>query len=89
MSEALQAMSLTCVGLGLLSAAAVLVRGHGGRGAVGVLLDFLLAAGLLRLADDAGWQQLVTAAVIVAVRRLLSAGLAAAARERLPSARHG
>lgn len=76
MSTALQVMSVTCTAFGIVSAAAVLVRGHGVHGSVKVLLDFLLAAGLLRLADDPRWQQLATAAALVVVRRLLSAGLA-------------
>lgn len=89
MSPALQAMSVACAAFGLLGAAAVLTRGLGLRGAVGVLLDFLLAAGLLRLADDPQWGQVATAAVIVLVRRLLSVGLAEAADERLLPRRRG
>ena len=53
--------------------------------ALTVFLDFLLAAGLLRLADDPTWRQLATAAVVVALRRLLGVGLRsghAAARAR-------
>ena len=47
--------------------------------AVGVLLDMLLAAGLLRLAGSPGWPQLATAASLVVLRKLLTAALHAAA----------
>lgn len=50
--------------------------------AIAVFLDLLLAAGLLRLAGDPGWQALATAASIVAIRRLVGAGLRRARRTR-------
>ena len=75
MSTVLQSAAALCTVLGVLSAAAVLARSRDLRLGVRVLLEFLLAAGLLRLADDPGWRQLVTAALTVAVRRLLSYGL--------------
>ncbi len=50
--------------------------------ALGVLLDLLLAAGLLRLAGDPDWPIIGTAAVIVALRRLLGAALRAGGRVR-------
>jgi uncharacterized membrane protein len=43
--------------------------------ALGVLLDLLLAAGLLRLAAEPTWSSLATAAAVVALRRLIGAGL--------------
>jgi hypothetical protein len=43
--------------------------------ALGVLLDLLLAAGLLRLAGDPGWPAITTAAVVVLLRRLIGTGL--------------
>lgn len=49
--------------------------------AVGVLLDLLLAAGLLRLVGDPGWQAILTAAGILALRRLVGAGLRMDARK--------
>jgi ribose/xylose/arabinose/galactoside ABC-type transport system permease subunit len=48
--------------------------------ALAVLLDLLLAAGLLRLAGNPGWQAIVTAAAIVVLRRLLAFGLRAGRR---------
>ncbi|OMQ14318.1 hypothetical protein A7K94_0217495 [Modestobacter sp. VKM Ac-2676] len=43
--------------------------------ALGVLLDLLLAAGLLRLAGEPDWQGIATTAAIVLLRHLASAGL--------------
>lgn len=48
--------------------------------ALGVLLDLLLAAGLLRLAGAPSWGAVATAAAIVGLRRLIGAGLHAGAR---------
>jgi hypothetical protein len=42
---------------------------------VGLLLDFLLAAGLLRLLLADTWSAIGSVAVVVALRRLLSGGL--------------
>jgi uncharacterized membrane protein len=62
--------------LGLLSAATVFARIRQVRPALAVLLDFLLAAGLLRLSRDATWAALATAALVVAIRKLvMTAGL--------------
>ncbi len=46
------------------------------RTGLGVLLDLLLAAGLLRLAAQPTWTGIATAAAIVAVRKLVGFGLA-------------
>ena len=75
MSALLQAGAGVCAVLGVLSAVAVLARSRDLRLAVRVLLEFLLAAGLLRLVDEPSWRQLLTAALTVVVRRLLSYGL--------------
>ena len=75
MSGALRDAALLCTALGIVSAAAVLARSRDLRLGIGVLLEFLLAAGLLRLSADPTWAALLTAAVVVCLRRLLSAGL--------------
>ena len=72
MSDVLQAGALLCTVLGLLAAAAVVARAHDLRLGVTVLLEFLLAAGLLRLSDDPSWRELLVAAAVVAVRRLVA-----------------
>ena len=45
--------------------------------ALSVFLDLLLAAGLLRLAGDPGWESIATAASIVVLRRVIGFGLRA------------
>jgi hypothetical protein len=55
--------------------ALVLVRTRRPAAALPVLLDLLLAAGLLRLAGDPDWRTIATAAAIVALRRLIGIGL--------------
>ncbi len=52
--------------------------------ALGVFLDMLLAAGLLRLAAEPTWASLGTAAAIVLLRRLAGAGLRAGGRALSP-----
>ena len=71
MSAALQTGALVCTALGLVGATAVLLRSRRLQPALGVLLDLLLAAALLRLADDPDWREIVTAAAVVAVRQLV------------------
>lgn len=75
MSELVQTLALLCTVLGVASAAAVGLRTLDVRLAIAVLLDFLLAAGLLRLGDDPTPRALLTAAVTVGLRMLLTFGL--------------
>lgn len=83
MSTLLQSAALLTTVLGLLSGALVLARRHDVRSALAVLLEFLLAAGLLRLSDHPTYRSLATAAVIIVVRKLVTIGLrrGAAARQ--------
>ncbi|MCZ2860494.1 DUF1622 domain-containing protein [Blastococcus sp. VKM Ac-2987] len=48
--------------------------------ALGILLDLLVAAGLLRLAGDPSWQAIATTAVVIALRHLVGYGLRTGAR---------
>ena len=73
-------LALALTGAGLVAAAVVLVAARHPLLAVKVLLDFLLAAGLLRLTGDPEWATIATAAGIVAVRRLVGFGLRAGRR---------
>lgn len=59
---------------GLVAGAVVAVREHPLEG-LRTLLDFLLGAGLLRLAGDPGWSGLAGAAAIVAIRQLVGRSL--------------
>jgi hypothetical protein len=61
----------------LVAGAVALATTRRPRVALPVLLDLLLAAGLLRLTGDPDWPALATAASIVAVRQLLRIGLRA------------
>ena len=63
--------ALLCAVLGLVSAGVVLARTRHLRQALPVLLEFLLAAGLLRLGHDTSWRALATAAAVVALRTLV------------------
>ena len=74
MSTALQGAALLVAVLAVLSASTVLLRTRAPAPALGLLLDLLLAAGLLRLADDPDWSQVATAAALVAARGLLAGG---------------
>jgi hypothetical protein len=79
MSSALEAV---CGEAALVISAAALVAGvlalvvtrRPGVG-LSVLLDFLLAAGLLRLVGEPTWRSIASAAALVALRRLLGVGL--------------
>ena len=70
-------LALAVTAAGLLAAGATLRSTRRPQFALKVLLDFLLAAGLLRLTGQPGWPALVIAAAIVAVRRLIGVGLRA------------
>ena len=72
-------LALAVVAAGLLAAGVVLVAGQRPLPALAVLLDFLVAAGLLRLTGSPGWPELLTAAAVVLLRRLLGSGLRASA----------
>ncbi|MFE7936307.1 hypothetical protein ACFU46_02880 [Streptomyces griseoincarnatus] len=80
MSEWLNATAVLITAFGLLSAVVAyrMVRDVGS--ALAVLLDFLVAAGLVRLAGGLSWDGILLAAAVVAVRKLISAGLATARR---------
>ena len=74
MQAIVQGAALLLTVLGLLSAGLVLARSRDVRQALAVLLEFLLAAGLLRLVHGATYQGLATTALIVVVRKLVSFG---------------
>ena len=70
------ALALTAAGL--VAAAAVLAATRRPEFVLKVLLDFFLAAGLLRLTGSPGWPTLLTtAAAVVLLRRLVGFGLRA------------
>ncbi|MFI7070732.1 hypothetical protein [Micromonospora sediminicola] len=75
MSALIGYAALACVAGGLLAGSVVLAVARDGRLALRVALDLWLAAGLLRLALPPSWDQLLSAAAIVAVRQLVGLGL--------------
>jgi hypothetical protein len=62
------------VAAGLVCALAVLLAGGGPRTAMAVLLDFLLAAGLLRLSMAQTWTAIAVAALTGVIRKVAVAG---------------
>lgn len=76
LDDVLRSAALAVTVLGLLSAGAVLARAREVRLPIGVLLDFLLAAGLLRLAVAPTSRALASAALIVVIRKVVTFGLA-------------
>ncbi|MEV8631213.1 hypothetical protein AB0395_06100 [Streptosporangium sp. NPDC051023] len=74
MAELLQAAVVPVIAMGLVAALAVLVFGGGSGIAVAVLLDFLLAAGLLRLSQAQTWTAIAVAALTLVIRRVVAAG---------------
>jgi predicted NAD/FAD-binding protein len=69
--------ALVTTAFGLVAAAVVLAAARRPMPALAVLLDFLTAAGLLRLAGEPSWDTIAAAAAVIAVRRLVTTGLRA------------
>jgi hypothetical protein len=78
--------ALLTIAAAILAGALVLVRTRSLREALPVLLDLLTAAGLLRLAGSPSWSALAVTAIVIALRRLLTAGIRTAAASRPPGA---
>ncbi|GAA4733472.1 hypothetical protein GCM10023328_11160 [Modestobacter marinus] len=87
MSAVLQTAALLVTALGLVAGLVTLLRLRDVRLALGVLLDFLVGAGLLRLADDVTVLGLVTVVLVIAVRKLVMRALQA--DQRVPAAAGG
>jgi uncharacterized membrane protein len=76
LSAVYQTAALACTVLGVVSAAAVLLRTHNAPLTLSVLLDFLLAAALLRLSAGPTTATLTTVAVLVLLRAVITTRLA-------------
>ncbi|WP_409333206.1 hypothetical protein [Trujillonella humicola] len=70
-----QAAALVVTAAALLAGALALAVTRDAAPALAVLLDLLLAAGLLRLTGAPGWGALATAAAVLALRHLIGYGL--------------
>ncbi len=69
------ALALLVTATALAAGLVALVATRRPAAALPVLLDLLVAAGLLRLVGEPSWQALATAAAILVVRRLIGFGL--------------
>ncbi len=83
MTEVVSLTSWVIVGLAVAVGAVAFAATHDVRSSLALLLDLLLAGGLLRLSADSSWSVLGTAAAIVAVRKLVIVYLPVA-RESTP-----
>ncbi|MEU1513855.1 DUF1622 domain-containing protein [Streptomyces sp. NPDC005811] len=70
-------LALLITAMGLVAAVLTVVRLHRVQPAVALLSDFLLGAGLIRLAGHPTWASLAVAAATAAVRILLNMSLRA------------
>ena len=81
------AVALGVIVLGLVSSAVVAAAGSVPRLGLRVLLDFLLAAGLIRLAGPQSWSSLGAVVALIVVRQIASRGLSVAPAPRRTPAR--
>jgi hypothetical protein len=82
LSALVAALVPVVVAAGLALSALTLLSTRRLSAALPVLLDLLLAAGLLRLSATASWQAIASAAAIVVIRKLATLGITAARRAR-------
>lgn len=89
LDDLIRGAALLVTAAGIVVSAGALVATRSYSPALPILLDFLMAAGLLRLASSAQWHVIVAAAGIVAVRKvtMIGIGTAARAQRRHPSSR--
>ena len=70
-----RAVSLAVAAAGIFAGMVVALRTRSLREGIRVALDLWTAAGLLKLAADASWAAIAIAAIVVALRHLISANL--------------
>lgn len=73
-------MIVTAIAVGIVVASIPLalvawLRTRSLRSPLGLTLDLWVAAGLLRLSQEASWQRIAAAAIVIAVRKLVVHGL--------------
>ena len=87
MTTLVQQAALVLTAVGLLLGGATSVATRQPLAGLPLLLEFLLAAGLLRLAVLNTWAAIATVAAIVVVRKVSTLGIRVAVRARAGSAR--
>jgi hypothetical protein len=83
MTAIAQEAALLVTAAGIVAAVLALVKTRQISLSLAVLLDFLTAAGLLRLVGPTSWQQLATVTLTITVRQLAGRGLRANQGARL------
>lgn len=78
--EVIRTAAVLVVVMGLVAALAALLRGGGPGAAMAVLLDFLVAAGLLRLSLAQTWTAIAVATLTIVIRKVVVAGFALSGR---------
>ncbi|NYH92743.1 hypothetical protein [Actinopolymorpha rutila] len=73
-AEIIRGAVIVVVALGLAAASVVLVRGAGIATVLAVLLEFLVAAGLLRLSLAHTWAAILVAVATIVIRKIVVAG---------------
>jgi hypothetical protein len=72
----IEAAALLVVAVGVVSFLTAYAATRTIRSALPLLLDFLMAAGLIRLAGDLSWSGIVLTVAIIAVRKVAAFGVA-------------
>jgi hypothetical protein len=83
-TAAIGAAAPATIAASILAGALVLLRTRSLRQALPVLLDLLTAAGLLRIAAEPTWSGLAVTAIVIVLRRLVTAGIRTASAARRP-----
>jgi hypothetical protein len=89
MTAVLGQVSLFLVAAGIVVAGLVLLTSRSVAVALPIMLDILLAAGLLRLSATATWTAIMSASAIVIIRKLAVAGISKGYSARRRSAPDG
>lgn len=76
MNAAFEAAALLVTAVGVVSFLTAYGTTHTIRCALPLLLDFLMAAGLIRLAGDLSWSSILLTVAIIAVRKVAAFGVA-------------
>jgi hypothetical protein len=75
-NPAIETAALLITALGIVSFLTAYATVHSIRCALPLLLDFLMAAGLIRLAGDLSWDSILLTVAIIIVRKLAASGVA-------------